>query len=73
MSSVEFTLDHAQALVNRITQDDDGAHANDLLQLIHAIADPNSVIAIEVEKYLYSMTPDFQSHFRAYLARLKAA
>lgn len=69
----ELTVSHAHALIDRITQDDDAAHASDLLELICGIADPKNVVAIEVEKHLYSLTPDFHSHFKDYLKKLRAA
>lgn len=73
MSSPELTIIHAHELIALITKDDDGAHASELLELVCGVADPKSVIAIEVEKHLYSLTPDFQDHFKEYLAKLKAA
>ena len=60
-------------LVERITQADDGAHVVELLELINGVADPANVVAVEVTKRLYSMTPDFESHFEAYMKKLKAA
>jgi len=73
MSVPDLTVSHARELVTQITQGDDGAHAEQLLELIHGIADPDSIVAMEVEKQLYSLTPDFQSHFAAYLNDLKVA
>jgi hypothetical protein len=73
MRKPDLSLNHAHELIERITQGDDGAHAAELLELIHAVADPNNVVAIEVQKHLYSLTPDFQSHFLEYMENLKVA
>lgn len=62
----------ARELVSRITRDDDGAHAVDLLILINGITEPENVIAGVVKRQLYEMTPDFQSHFREYISQLAA-
>lgn len=69
----DLSVAHARELVAEITRADDGAHAVQLLELIHSIADPDNIVAIEVEKQLYSLTPDFQSHFTEYLTKLKVA
>lgn len=73
MSRPDFSVAHARELVDKITQVDDGAHATQLLELIYAIADPNNLVAVEVEKQLYSLTSDFESHFSAYIETLKVA
>jgi hypothetical protein len=73
MTNPDNTLDHVRKLIERITESDDGAHVPELLQLVHAVADPNNIVAIETEKHLYSMTPEFQSHFKKYMEGLKVA
>lgn len=65
-------VEHARHLVSQITQNDDGAHAQQLLMLIHGIADPKSEAATEVQKMLYAMTSDFSTHFNAYVGSLAA-
>ena len=62
----------ARQLVSQITQNDDGAHANELLILIHGISDPENEVALEVQRMLYEMTPDFQTHFKEYVDQLAA-
>lgn len=73
MSKPDLSVAHYLALVDEVTRSDDGAHAAQILELVHGVADPNNIITIEVEKRLYSLTPDFQSHFNAYLTKLVAA
>jgi hypothetical protein len=73
MAEPSLSVTRARELVAEITQGDDGAHAQELLELLVGTADPNNIVAMEVEKQLYSLTSDFQSHFAAYLERLRAA
>lgn len=73
MSTPDLTVSRAHELLNRITQDDDGAHVNELLELVWGVADPKSIVAMEVTRHLYSLTPDFQKHMKVYLENLKVA
>src|SRR5687768_11614340 len=73
MSKPDLSVAHARELVTEITKGDDGVHAEELLELIIGVADPDNIVAIEIEKQLYSLTPDFQSHFDAYLTKVKVA
>lgn len=70
MSTSHMNPSHARNLVAQITQDDDGAHAQPLLELINGLADPEDLAGLEVKRMLYTMTEDFEQHFRAYLNRL---
>jgi hypothetical protein len=67
MQTSQMSLSHARNLVAQITHDDDGEHAAELLELIHGIADPESVVGLEVQKDLYRMTPDFDAHFNEFV------
>lgn len=73
MSKPDLTLDHAHELLDRLTRSDDGAHVNELLELIHGVADPDNLVAVEVQKRLYAMTVDFQNHFNRYMSKIHAA
>ena len=73
MTKPGLSVTRAHELVAEITEENDGAHVDQLLELFHGTSDPNNIVAIEVEKQLYSLTSDFQSHFAAYLERLRAA
>jgi hypothetical protein len=67
-----LTIPRARELVTQITQNDDGAHAPELLFLVCGISDPNNETALEVQRMLYAMTSDFQAHFKAYIDKLAA-
>lgn len=73
MTQPDITVDHVRQLIERINESDDGAHVPELLQLVHAVADPNKILTIETEKYLYSLTSDFQSNFQKYMEGLQVA
>lgn len=73
MSTPDGTVSRIHQLLNGITQDDDGAHVNELLQLVDIVADPKSIMAMEAKRHLYSLTPDFQKHMTTYLENLKVA
>jgi len=55
MVTLTLTPSHARDLVAQITQDDDGAHVDELIELIDGIAEPENEAAVEAKKYLKSL------------------
>jgi hypothetical protein len=67
-----LTSAHARELIERIIVDDDGAHAPELLELLNGITDPDNTVALEVKRYLFTFTPEFEASFSNYFERRAA-
>lgn len=65
-----LTVIRARDIVAAITQEDDGAHATELFELINGLADGDNVVAEEVMRFLYTKTSDFEEHFQAFKSLL---
>lgn len=56
MSTPDLSLSHARDLVALITQDDDGRHVPELLELLNGICDPHNTVACQIRKDLWVST-----------------
>lgn len=55
MATSHISASHACNLVSRITVDDDGSHAPELLELVEGLAAPNDPAGLAVISYLRKM------------------
>lgn len=71
MGSHNLTASHAKELVDQIIGDDDGAHALELLELLHGISDPEHTVGLEAKKQAYLSTEHFESSFKSCLESIE--
>lgn len=64
----QISMSHARNMLQRVTRDDDGAHAEELVRLLHGLTDSENCVAVQMKKELYMLTADFDAHFQAFLS-----
>lgn len=63
-----LTLDRAHQLLSLLLRENDSHNAPELFELIHGIASPDNLVALELEKRLFSLISDsgFDTAFESY-------